>query len=232
MSNEYDDDQPRSVDDVLRGGGGKPYLKFDEVGDSFTGTLVNAKMVPVKYPKDHPQAGEHKTYAKSGRKAYKIELTLENVDDERRENLGDDDDFGRRHSVKEFGPVRDALSEAMDVAGFAKISDAYGHQLTMRRIQDGPPPFKGAQNEFRFEYEFDSADKTLGRGKPADPAKKETRPAKPKETRESARPARPAPKKDTRALLRDNGIPEELADMVGEDPTPELIDALRNQYAR
>ncbi len=209
MSENNEVQETRSVDDVLHGGGGPKVFAFDEVGYRITGTLKSAEMVAVRYPKDHPQAGEHKRYSK-GRLAYQIKLVLTDTDDERAD---DEDDGTRRAFVKEFGDNRDAFAKALDERGFQKISAAYGHKLTISRVKDGPVPFKGANAEHLFAYEFNSADVALERGKTDTHTK---------ETREDKMP------KDTRALLREHGLPEELASIVGENPTPELLQALKN----
>lgn len=221
--NTNQEQRTRSVDDVLSGGGGPKVFAFAEPGYKVTGTLTDATMVPVHYPKDHPLAGQQKRYKQGqGNLAYQIKLVLENTTDER---VDDEDDGRRRAFVKEFGDQRDAFAKAMADAGFKLISDAYGSRLTITRLQDGPPPFKGASGEFRWAYEFNSADAVLDRGKP-EPARKEyherAQADLPKETREDKTP------KDTRALLREYDLPEELASLVGDNPTPELLQALKN----
>src|SRR6266568_7460442 len=110
MSENNEVQETRSVDDVLHGGGGPKVFAFDEVGYRITGTLKSAEMVAVRYPKDHPQAGEHKRYSK-GRLAYQIKLVLTDTDDERAD---DEDDGTRRAFVKEFGDNRDAFAKALD----------------------------------------------------------------------------------------------------------------------
>ncbi|MFF2551842.1 hypothetical protein ACFVUS_12630 [Nocardia sp. NPDC058058] len=217
MTENNEVQQVRSVDDVLRGGGGPPVFPFEEVGTKVTGTLKSAEMVKVIYPKDHPKAGQHKTY-ESGRLAYQIKLVLTDTTAKRTD---DEDDGTRRTFVKEFGPNRDAFSRALDERGFAVVAAAYGSRLTIERIADGPKPFKGASPEHLFRFEFNSADIALGDR--SERAKEE--PAR-KETREDSKP------KSTRDLLRENGLDENLAAMLpdnAEDVQPELLQALKNQ---
>lgn len=223
MNGDYDDDyegtgeenRVPSVDDALRGGGGAPVFKLED-RSSVTGTLKSAKMTPVLYPKDHPKAGQHKRYEKTGKKAYQIALTLTDTDDERRDN---DDDGTRRVFVKEFGRQRDALAAAMDEHKFDKIADAFGSQLTVSHEGETVPVFKGGSGEKIVGFKFHSAtDKALARGK-TEPARKETRTAAPK-------------RKTTEDLLREYGLPPELAAVVGDDPTPELLEALKAQHAK
>ena len=218
MSEEYNN--APSVDSALRGGGGAPAFKLEN-RSKVTGTLVDARMTPVLYPKDHPKSGQHKHYEKTGKPAYQIVLTLTDTDAPR----ADDDDNGtRRVFVKEFGRQRDALTEALDAhkGKESKIADAYGSRLTVSHEGETAPPFRGASGEKILGFSFHSdADRALGRGQ-HDPHKVEHR-AEPK--------AEPAGK-DVRALLRENGLPEELASVVGEDPTPELIEALKANHRK
>ncbi|WP_040829589.1 hypothetical protein [Nocardia jiangxiensis] len=225
--NTTQEQRVRSVDDVLSGGGGPKVFAFDHVGAHVTGTFADAEMVPVYYPKDHPLAGQQKRYKQgTGNLAYQIRLILENTDDRR---VDDEDDGRRRAFVKEFGDQRDAFARALSDRGFKKVSDAYGARLTITRLEDGPPPFKGGQNEYRWAYDFNSADSVLNRGNGRenrgtdDREHREHRDDR-RETREEKKP------KTTRDLLRDAGLPEDLAPLVGENPTPELIAALKAQH--
>lgn len=222
--NTTQEQRQRSVDEVLTGGGGPKVFAFDHIGAHVTGTFTDAAMVPVHYPKDHPLAGQHKRYKQgTGNLAYQIRLILENTDDRR---VDDEDDGRRRAFVKEFGDQRDAFAKALSDRGFKKVSDAYGARLTITRLEDGPPPFKGAANEFRWAYEFNSADVVLNRGNQNGDRENREHSDPRRETREEKQP------KTTRDLLRENGLPEDLAPLVGENPTPELIAALKAQHGK
>lgn len=104
----------------LLSGPRQPIAKFDNVGDSVTGTLVDAEVAPVTSPTGEAQLD------KNGNPRQQIIYTLQT--DERDAEI--DDDNGQRRVFAKWA-IQKAISTCLTDAGLSKVGLQEGGKLTI-----------------------------------------------------------------------------------------------------
>lgn len=104
----------------LLSGPRQPIAKFDRVGDSVTGTLVDAEVAPVTSPTGETQVD------KNGNPRQQIIYTLQT--DERDPEI--DDDNGQRRVFAKWA-IQKAISTCLTDAGLSKVGLQEGGKLTI-----------------------------------------------------------------------------------------------------
>jgi hypothetical protein len=104
----------------LLSGPRQPIAKFDNVGDSVTGTLVDAEVAPVTSPTGETQLD------KNGNPRQQIIYTLQT--DERDAEI--DDDNGQRRVFAKWA-IQKAISTCLTDAGLSKVGLQEGGKLTI-----------------------------------------------------------------------------------------------------
>ncbi len=105
---------------MLLSGPRQPIAKFDRIGDSVTGTLLDAEVAPVTSPTGETQVD------KNGNPKQQIIYTLQT--DERDSEIEDDD--GKRRVFAKWA-VQRAISTCLAEAGLAKVGLQEGGTLTI-----------------------------------------------------------------------------------------------------
>lgn len=105
----------------LLSGPRQPIAKFDRIGDSVTGTLLDAEVAPVTSPTGETQVD------KNGNPKQQIIYTLQT--DERDPEIEDDD--GKRRVFAKWA-IQRAISTCLAESGLAKVGLQEGGKLTIK----------------------------------------------------------------------------------------------------
>lgn len=106
---------------MLLSGPRQPIAKFDRIGDSVTGTLLDAEVAPVTSPTGETQMD------KNGNPKQQIIYTLQT--DERDPEIEDDD--GKRRVFAKWA-IQRAISTCLAESGLAKVGLQEGGTLTIK----------------------------------------------------------------------------------------------------
>lgn len=203
------DHENLSFNDLLMGAGGAKGFKFENHGDSITGTVVQLDRMPRKYPPGHRKEGEQVFYEKSGKPAYQLVITL---DTDLRDKANPQDNGQRRVFIKEYSQGRDALAKELRDK---KMMEGLpiGALLTMKYTGDGESVAKGFSGEKQYSFTVVSV------ANAALTAESKPEPAAAKSSSIADR-------------LRADGLPEALAELLGDDPAPELYEAVKARHGK
>jgi hypothetical protein len=125
--------------------GGDPIAKFNAIGDSITGILVDAEVVDQTTPQ-----GEVVTDTKTGRVKKQIVYTLQT--DERDAAIEDDD--GKRRVFAKWA-IQQAITEALQEQGLEKVGLQEGGKITITHTHTKPASTKGFSDMKLFTVKYE-----------------------------------------------------------------------------